>query len=363
MAQNQNRLFGEEALQLLGAHSSGDLKRTRLLVEEAAALDISSYFKGAGYGALNPSLCSTLTAAAIAGGQLGFNNLVARLASSSVQESEQEKVANEILEVVSPLAKILNYARFRVGAIQSYVAQCDIPSLKLQTMLLSKTDFETYQTRVIAIKKAELDDDESIFNWTQTVDELCEFLSSTQMEVTKHDENISSKSKKGSVSTKSISSYSKHWNSYASEILCAKLGIRWRGNFEETINGRISSLDEYKSRSWSQIQKDLNETITTRRAFATSKKKSKSKYGSSKLITEEKNLSGRLLTLTFNASGIDEDLIQPALNSIKGQLIRSKTKEKISVSMKTENSSLSIDIEKPSKDDLETIEVLLNSHR
>jgi len=355
----QIQLNGSEALRALEEQSGADLKRARQLVEDAAASDISAYFHGAGFGEPSPSLCSTLVAAALAGGQWGFNSLITRLSPSSVHESDQEVVANEILEIVAPLAKILNYARFRSGSIQSYVAQCDIPSLKLQTMLLSKSDFEQYEKMIGEIKKFKMIDQSSTLIWIDKVDELCEFLSNSHLE----NEGLASKSKKGTVSTKSISSYSKHWKSYASEVLSQALGFNWTGDIEETINRRVSALEKYSTRTWAEIQKDLTESISTRRSFTSSKKKDAGKASGSRLITEETDLSGRLLTLTFNSTGLDEDLIQPALNSIKGQLLRSNKKDKISVSMKTDSSSLSIEIEKPSKEDLKTIEILLNSHR
>ena len=69
------------------------------------------------------------------------------------------------------------------------------------------------------------------------------------------------------------------------------------------------------------------------------------------------------MTITYDIAGVDEDLIQPALNSIKAQLMRNIKQDKISVSMKTDSSALSIDIEKPTKDDLETLRILINSHR
>lgn len=359
----QVQLNGSEALRTLDERSGADLKRARQLVEEAAASDISSYFQGAGFGEPSPNLCSTLVAAALAGGQWGFNSLIARLPSSNVHLSDHEVVANEILEIVAPLAKILNYARFRSGSIQSYVAQCEIPSLKLQTMLLSKSDFDQYGQIVGEIKNYRINDQSTTIVWIDKVDELCDFLSNSQLENKQQNEKMPSKSKKGTVSTKSISSYSKHWKSYANEVLSQQLGFDWSGEIEETINWRIKALDKYKTRTWPEIQRDLKESISTRRAFTSSKKKGVNKASGARLITEETDLSGRLLTLTFNSTGLDEDLIQPALNSIKGQLLRSNKKDKISVSMKTDSSSLSIEIEKPSKEDLETIEILLNSHR
>ena len=359
----QIQLNGSEALRALEERSGADLKRARQLVEEAAASDISSYFEGAGFGEPSPSLCSTLVAAALAGGQWGFNSLITRLESSNVHETDQDVVANEILEIVAPLAKILNYARFRSGSIQSYVAQCDIPSLKLQTMLLSKSDFEQYGKIVREIKNYRLNDQTTTFVWIEKVDELCDFLSKSQLENDEKNEKIASKSKKGTVSTKSISSYSKHWKSYANEVLSLVLDFKWSGDLEETINGRVRTLERYKTRTWSEIQKDLNQSISTRRAFTSSKKKRSAKVSGARLITEETDLAGRVLTLTFNSTGLDEDLIQPALNSIKGQLLRGNKKDKISVSMKTDSSSLSIELEKPTKEDLSTIEILLNSHR
>ena len=156
MAQTKQALSGTEALQILETGASIDLKRARQLVEEAATADIASYFKGADLGEISPSLNSTLVSAAIAGGQWGFNSLVSRLSSSNVHESDYEHVANEILEIVSPLTKVLNYARFRTGAIQSYVAQCDVPSFKLQTMMISKADLAEYESRIEKIKKTKI---------------------------------------------------------------------------------------------------------------------------------------------------------------------------------------------------------------
>jgi hypothetical protein len=362
MAKTSAPLLGSQALKALEVRSSADLKRARQLVEDAAAADISSYFSGAGFGAPGPQITSTLVAASLAGGQLGFNSLLTRLASSDVNDSDRDMVANEILEIVSPLAKILNYARFRTGAIQSYIAQCEIPSLKLQAMLLSKVDLEKYESLVKSIKNFNIDGETPMRVWIAQVDELCDFLSNSQFENTDQTVKSASKSKKGTVSTKSISSYSKHWKSYSYEVLSQELGLKWNGLIEESIDERVKPLESYKPRTWTQIQKNLNESISTRRAFSSSAKNVK-RSSSSKLITEEKDLDGRLLTLTFNSSGIDQDLIQPTLNSIRGQLLRAGKKDTISVNMKTDSSSLSIEIENPRKEDLKTIEILLNSHR
>lgn len=363
MAQTKQVLSGAEALQLLETRANIDLKRARQLVEEAATADIASYFKGANLGEISPSLNATLVSAAIAGGQWGFNSLVSRLTSSNIHEADYEHVANEILEIISPLTKVLNYARFRTGAIQSYIAQCDLPSFKLQTMMISKADLGNYESRIQKIKRAKILDDDSLLNWGHEVDELCEFLSNTQMTNVDAGENLASRSKKGTVSTKSISSYSKHWHSYMSEIIAPKIGIRWRGDKEESIATRTAYLDGYKVRSWSQLQRDLSETVSTRRAYKAAKKGNRASKSSGKFITAEHDLDGRLLTITYDIAGVDEDLIQPALNSIKAQLMRNVKQDKISVSMKTDRSALSIDIEKPTKDDLETFRILINSHR
>lgn len=357
MVSAKGNLKGLDALRTLEALSGAELKSCRGLVEQAALADINVYFKGANLGQLNPALGSSLVSAAIAGGQWGFNNLISRLKSSSIHESDLETVANEILEIVSPHTKLLNYARFRVGAVQSYVAQCEVPSFKLQTMLLSKPDLEQYQTKVELIKKAAIADERSAINWLNMVDELCDFLSNSQLESS---EKQSSRSKKGTVSTKSISSYSKHWHSYASEILSIELGFRWSGNLEDSIQNRFANLNKYRARSWDQLQRDLNETKSTRRAYRAASKKEKAT--SSKLVSHISQIGTSSLKVTFNLPAIDKDLIAPAINLLRGQLIRNPKAPAISVNLESEGNSLIVELTNPKRDILSEVEIELNAH-
>jgi hypothetical protein len=357
MATSKGTLKGSDALRSLEAVSGSELKNCRQLVEQAALADINSYFEGAELGQLNPTLGSSLVSAAIAGGQWGFNSLNSRLSSSSIHESDLETVANEILEIVSPHTKLLNYARFRVGAVQSYVAQCEVPSFKLQTMLLSKADLSEYQARVDSIKKAVLSDENTVLTWLNLVDELCDFLSNSQLE---NLDKQSSRSKKGTVSTKSISSYSKHWQSYASEILSVELGFRWSGNLEDSIQKRFSNLNKYKSRSWDQLQRDLNETKSTRRAYRAAAKKPKGT--STKIANYTTQIGNSSLKITFNLPSVDKDLITPAINLLRGQLIRNPKAPSISVNLESEGNSLIVELTNPKREILSDVEIELNAH-
>ena len=359
MATKQS-ITGSDALRILENQSGAELKSARQLVEQAALADISSYFKGADLGELSPSLSSSLVSAAIAGGQWGFNSLVNRLKTSSVHESDLETVANEILEIVSPHTKILNYARFRVGAIQSYVAQCEVPSFKLQAMLISKDDLDQYQKRVNQIRKMHLSDDDNVAEWIDSVDELCDFLSNSQLENSDFNDKKSSRSKKGTVSTKSISSYSKHWKSYSDEILSIEIGYKWRGYLEDTITTRVSELEGYKARSWEKLQKDLSQTRSTRRVFKSqSKKKDQT---SLKLISHTSKIGNSSLKITFNLPSVDKDLIAPAINLLRGQLIRNPKAPLIQVNLESEGNTLNVELTNPKREILSDVEIQLNSH-
>lgn len=363
MAQTKQGLKGSEALQILESSASRDLKRTRQLVEEASMADIASYFKGAGLGELSPTSNSELVSAAIAGGQWGFNALVSRLASTNVHEADYENVANEILEIVSPLAKILNYARFRATAIQSYVAQCGGRSIKLQSMNLSKLELSKYEDQVTWVQNTSITNIDSLQDWVSTVDLLCADLSEKQESDTVLKETTVTTRNKRVVSTRSISSYSKHWKSYAPEILSPEIGINWNGEKSESIATRIEHLVNYQSRNWARLQKDLSETVSTRRFYRSTKTNRSVTKSAGKQVTAEHYIDGRLLSISYNLPGIDEDLIQPALNSIRAQLMRNSKQTKVAFTMKTDSNSLSIAMEKAGKEDLETLKVLLNSHR
>jgi hypothetical protein len=279
------------------------------------------------------------------------------LSTTSVHESDLETVANEILEIVSPHTKLLNYARFRVGAIQSYVAQCEVPSFKLQTMLISKQDLIEYQTRVESIKKMALRNEDLVADWLNLVDELCDFLSSSQLE---NNEKQSSRSKKGTVSTKSISSYSKHWQSYGSEILSMELGFKWSGFIADSIQSRFANLVSYKPRSWDQLQRDLNDTKSTRRAYRAATKKPKGT--SAKIANYTTQIGNSSLKITFNLPSVDKDLITPAINLLRGQLIRNPKAPSISVNLESEGNSLIVELTNPKREILSDVEIELNAH-
>ena len=364
MAEAKQGLRGSEALQILESSASRDLKRTRQLVEEASMADIASYFKGAGLGELVATANAELVSAAIAGGQWGFNALVSRLASTDVHEADYENVANEMLEIISPLAKILNYARFRATAIQSYVAQCDSRSLKLQSINLSKTELSKYEDQVASLKKSIISNAESLEDWVNAVDLLCGDLSEKEGEITGLSETTnSSRHRRITVSTRSISSYSKHWKSYAPEILLPEIGLTWNGDKKDSIVTKVEPLVNYQPRNWAKLQNDLNETVSTRRSYRSATRDRKSVKSAGKQVTAEHYIDSRLLSISYNLPGIDEDLIQPAINSIRAQLMRAAKQAKVSFTMKTDSNFLSIEMEKASKEDLETLKVLLNSHR
>ena len=360
MASTKKTMIGAEALRVLENQSGIELKSARQLVEQAALADIATYFRGADLGVLNPTLGSSLVSAAIAGGQWGFNSLVDRLKSSSVHEADLETVANEILEIVAPQTKLLNYARFRVGAVQSYVAQCEVPSFKLQSMLISKTDLEKYKENVKHIQNSVLIDDESVMKWIDLVDNLCDFLSNSQLEQSDTNQTTPSRSKKGTVSTKSISSYSKHWVSYSSEILSHELAYKWYGNREDSIAERFSDLRKYKPRTWEQLQKDLMETISTRRVFKSPKKRTVK--ASSKLAAQTTDIGNSNLKITFNLPGVDRDLIAPAINLLRGQLIRNPKSPFIHVNLESEGNTLRVELTNPKREILSDVEIQLNSH-
>ena len=357
MASIKENLKGSDALRALEAHSGAELKDCRQMVEQAALADITAYFKGADLGSITASLGSSLVSAAIAGGQWGFNSLITRLSTSSVHESDLETVANEILEIVSPHTKLLNYARFRVGAVQSYVAQCEVPSFKLQTMLISEQDLTEYQTRVESIKKMTLRNEDSVADWLNLVDELCDFLSNSQLE---NSDKQSSRSKKGTVSTKSISSYSKHWQSYGSEILSMELGFKWGGYLTDSIQNRFADLANYKARSWDQLQRDLNETKSTRRAYRAAAKKPKGT--STKMVSYTTQIGNSSLKITFNLPSVDKDLITPAINLLRGQLIRNPKAPSINVNLESEGNSLIVELTNPKREILADVEIELNAH-
>jgi hypothetical protein len=67
------------------------------------------------------------------------------------------------------------------------------------------------------------------------------------------------------------------------------------------------------------------------------------------------------MKITHNADGVDKDLISPALNSMKGQMIMNPKQTKLLINMSSEDSTLIIELEMPKKADFDNLKVLLDS--
>lgn len=363
-AKDKTKLVGAELLKALEVEASFELKQTRQLAEEACTKDISAYWSGSGLGDISRASISTLVTPAIAGGQWGFNSLVSRLENLNVADSQLDEIANEILELASPHAKVLNYSRFRSGAVQAYVAQCKETSFEAELLGISESKSRTYKLSLEKILKAKISSVDSLRTWATDVSDLMELLSVEQDRQRASSEEATGKGRKGSVSTKSISSYSKHWHSFVEEKLTSEVGAKWKGDLEESTAERSKYLISYEAPSWNQMKKSLLESKSTRRSFSKNQKNQTKQTSSStdKLITDIHDLGGRRLTISYNVPGIDADLIKPAINSLKAHMIINPKSDHATVNMKSDSSYLSIDLVNPRKSDLETVEILLNSH-
>ena len=363
-SKDKAKLVGSELLKALETEASFELKQTRQLVEEACAKDISAYWIGSGLGEITRASISTLVTPAIAGGQWGFNSLVSRLENLNVADSQLDEIANEILELASPHAKILNYSRFRSGAVQAYVAQCKESSFDAELLGITESKSRAYKSDLDKILNSKISSPDTLNSWASGVSDLMEVLSAEQDRQRASSDEAAGKGRKGSVSTKSISSYSKHWLSFVEEKLSSEVGGKWKGDLEESTAERSKYLIVYEALSWNLMKKSLTESKSTRRSFSNSQKNTEKKLNSSsdKLITDIHDLGGRKLTISYNVPGVDADLIKPAINSLKGHMIINPKSANATVNMKSDSSYLSIDLDNPKKSDVETVEILLNSH-
>ena len=361
---NVTKLVGSELLKALESEASFELKQTRHLVEEACCKDISAYWSGAGLGEISRASILTLVTPAIAGGQWGFNSLISRLETLNVADNQLEEIANEILELSGPHAKILNYSRFRSGAVQAYVSQCKPSSFDAEVLGIPELTSKAYKNNVEKVLNTRISDIDSLRLWANQISDLMELLSVEQDRQRATVDEASGKSRKGSVSTKSVSSYSKHWLSFVEEKLSSEVGGKWNGDPEESTAERSRQLTGYEAISWNKMKNSLLESKSTRRSFSNDRKSQtkKSVSNNDKFITDIHDLGGRKLTISYNLPGVDVDLIKPAVNSLRGHMIINPKSAHASVNMKSDSSYLSIDLDNPKKSDVETVEILLNSH-
>lgn len=325
--------MGSEAISLLEKESSDDLKNARQLVEEAVRLDIQAFLGSLGIKNVPSTVINSLSSAAIAGGQWGFNNLVTRMKAAQFDIQNLDQAANQLLSLISSHVTVLNYARFRTGSVQSIIN-------KIKNKGIPTAD----RKQVEQLLGTRITSEKSLYEWAKNVELFFEQEAASQ----------------GQVSTRSISSYSKHWNSYVSEKILPIIKVKWNGKKEDTLHERTNYLIKYGSLTDGQIKKILAEN-NKQAKFKTTVKKSISNLGKSKLVTSHHDLGGREMKITHNADGVDKDLISPALNSMKGQIIMNPKQTKLSINMSSEDSTLIIELEMPKKADFDNLKVLLES--
>ena len=333
MSNNSSVLTGYEAISLLEKESSNDLRMARQLVEEAIRADINAYLSSLGQKKVPPTVLNSLVTAAIAGGQLGFNNLVIRLDAAQLNIKDLDQAANQLLSLIAGHVTVLNYARFRTGSVQSIIN-------KVKNTSMSRSDREEVE-QLLAVK---IQSEKNLYEWAKNIELFFEQEAASQ----------------GQVSTRSISSYSKHWNSYVSEKILPTMNLKWNGKKEDTINERTKYLKKYNSLNEVQIKKILSEN-TKQATFKSAVKKSRLDSNHLKLITSQHDLGGRKLKITHDSIGIDKDLILPALNSMKGQMIMNPKQAKLLINMSSDSSTLIIELEMPKKNDVDNLKVLLDS--
>ena len=333
MGNNSSVLTGYEVISILEKESSDDLRMARQLVEEAIGADINAYLGLLGQKTVPSTVLNSLVTAAIAGGQLGFNNLVIRLDAGQLNIKDLDQAANQLLNLIADHVTVLNYARFRTGSVQSIIN-------KVKNTSMSRRDREEVE-QLLAFR---IQGEKSLYEWTKNIELFFEQEAASQ----------------GQVSTRSISSYSKHWNSYVSEKILPIMNFRWNEKKEDTIQERTKYLTKYSSLNEVQIKKILSEK-TKQATFKSAVKKSKLNSRNLKLVTSQHELSGRKLKITHDAIGIDKDLILPALNSMKGQMIMNPKQAKLLINMSSDSSTLIIELEMPKKNDVDNLKVLLDS--
>jgi hypothetical protein len=332
MKRQVSSLTGLEALSSLESMASIELKQIRQLVEEAVEIDIETYLKTMGAGEAPPNVLSGLSTAAIAGGQLGFTNLVLRLDIDDLKIKDLDAAANDILTLVYRHTSILNNVRLKISVVQS-----------IARTLIGKNVNLRDKEELNQILSYLLSDSASLDQWGEDAEELFQ----QQAAVT------------GNINSRSISTYSKLWKSYLNEKLRPILGIRTDTSSADFVSERIKPLIGYKQLTSNQMKKLLLDD-TKRSKLASTPKRIVNKNKSSKLIYK-KDLGGRYLKITYDSPGVDPELIQPVLNSVKGQMLADPNQQKISVDMSNETSQVILELERPKKEDLATLKIQLGS--
>jgi len=340
-----------------------DLRKLKSILQEKCELDLKAYFKFKGIEAGYEPFLNQFVADTLAGGQTGRRRIFANLEKVNINNSKTSTlavIADEMVRILSPRAKILNLARYKIRCVRAHLD--NLQDLELQQNL---RNMHAPIAKELASKSKELlnlkiVNEEDLLTWITNVHELLFIISSnfpdSPNSETEDSIQLSSRLKKGFIAKKNLPTYFKHWRNFCIEKLSQQLQLASEFESETSLTYLYDTLNRDKSLNKEYIENLLENTKNNSNTSNPS-----NNLLENKMIQREFDINGNKLQILHNVEGIEKTLINSLIKNIEVQLRMNSDIKKLVTSVSNLDKRIEIVLENASKSDISLLTELLNN--
>jgi hypothetical protein len=353
------KMNGQQLKERLERDIGFEANRARMLAEDAASVEISTYLRGKKLLGIDTKNISNLAKASLIAGLAGRQKVLEilhKLLMPSLNHSEIQEITTEISALVVDHQSILNSSRHRASCVNAHLNSLDYDTSLFQVYspFLSEADMKKAQKISTELVLRTISSIRDLNKWIIDVHQLLSEISDDS-----HSEN-SEKTRKGLISRKAISTYRNQWELFVNEKIYPSFGQAITESQANPLSEKLNQLENGVARSWSTIISDISEVKTSSQF----QKRISSTVGTKSIIYSDLGsydfeINGRPLKIQLSNNGVTKSHVSQFVKAMKAQFLAYEDKNSFNVSSQINGCVITVSMQNAKKTDLVQIENFL----
>jgi hypothetical protein len=347
---------GQQLKERLERDIGFEANRARMLAEDAASVEISTYLRGKKLQSMDTKGISDLAKASLIAGLAGrqkVSEILQKLLTPSLIYSDVQEITTEISALVVDHQSILNSSRHRASCVNAHLNSLDYDTSLVQVYspFLSELEMKKAQKTSTELVLRTISSIRELNKWIIDVHQLLSLISDDT-----NSEN-NEKTRKGLISRKAISTYRNQWELFVNEKIYPSFGQAIAESKANPLSEKLDQLENGVARSWSTIISDISEVKTSSQF----QKRISSTIGTKSIIysdlgTYDFEISGRPLKIQLSNSGVTKSHVSQFVKAMKAQFSAFEDKGSFNVSSQINGCVITVSMQNAKKADLVQIE-------
>lgn len=365
------KMTGQQLKERLERDLGFEANRARMLTEAFASDEVATYWKGRGLEVLDVQSYASLAKTALIAGFAGrqkLTDLLYKLIPTPAKGIDISEVATEIVALVLDHQATLNLSRHRASCVNAHlnVLEPDRSLTQIYSSHLDEPGLKRAKKVSNDLLKKEVASQNQFTTWLRDVHKLlCEISdeSPNKSEVENESDSDGSRTRKGLISRKALSTYSKQWELFAKEKLGPTFGLTLEEDDASPLSGKLNRLENGSFRSWTTIIGDITEVRTSsvfQKRVSTPTERTLSISNQAKnLDSIELDLGGRPLKIQMSSEGVDKEQVAQFVKAMKAQFLVYSGKGAFNVSINSSGKMITVSLLNATKGELKKLEEVL----